>query len=462
MTRSYLFSAAALWLATSVAWSDVTAKAVYKSGTDTSTSTVYLSHDRQRYDFGGGIQLIRQADKQRIIEIDQEAKSWVAMPLSPQDSPGRKGGTVTVTTTVTDLGETKPVLGFSARHLKTTTVTAAGPGTCQPRQETVETDGWYVDIEYPEVPITDLQTNQCVDEVRYQTVGGPKPGYPVSFTSKTLRPNGEAVTISMEVTELSIAPIPAALLEPPADYTERKTVAALATARPKPAGVVRIGILPVADRTERQIPMASMDAKLAQLLTNNEMQGVVLASAADEENAHCDYVLQTNVSSISKSAVGQVTGHVLKIGGMLSRNASKPPAQDGTSATLDFRLIRTGQPEPVLASTAAGKNGSALNLSTALQLAQIASAVTPMGMMMRSYGGLGMFGSQMGMGGGFGGPGQGLAMLARGFEQATKTPASPELAAVSAALEGEAHAVAAKLKPAPIVKAADPQRPGDK
>lgn len=445
MKWSLLFAAAAVWLATPVSWSDVTVKATYKTGGETTTSTTYLSKDRQRFEYGGGIKVIRQADKQRMIEIDDEAKSWVAMPMEPpKDSPARKGGIVTVTTTVVDTGETKPVLGFAARHLKITTVTAAGPGTCQPRQETLETDGWYVDIEYPDVSAADPAVGGCTDEIKYQAIGGIKPGYPVSFTSKAVRDKGEAATFSMEVSELSTAPIAPALFEPPAGYAERKTVAAMAAARPKPVGVLRVGVLPLADRTERQLALASLDARLSQLLTTNALQGVMVASAADAQAAHCDYILQTQVSAITKSAVGQVTGKVLKVGGLLSRGGSKPPAQDGTGATLDFQLTQVGQAQPVLASSAAGKNGSALNLSTAIQLAQIASYVTPMGMMMRSYGAFGMFGSQMG-GGGLGGLNMGLSML-RGFEQHSTVPASPETAAVSAALEGEAQAVAAKLK----------------
>lgn len=445
MKWSYLFGAATVCLSTSVAWSDVTVKATYKSGGEVTTSTVYLSKERQRFEYSGGVKLIRQGDQRRIIEIDDEAKSWVAAPLDvPRNLALRKGGVVSVTTTVVDTGETKPVFGFTARHLKITTVTASGPGTCQPRQETVDTDGWYVDIEYPDVSAGDPPASGCSDEIKSQTVGSTKPGYPVSFTSKSVRGNQEVATFSMEVTELSLAPIPPALFEPPAGYTERKTVAAMAAARPKPAGVLRIGVLPLADRTERQLALTSTDARLSQLLTSNELQGVMLASAADAQASHCDYILETEVSAITKSAVGQVTGKVLKVGGLLSRGGSKPPAQDGTGATLNFKLTRVGQTEPVLASSAVGKNGSALNLSTAIQLAQMASYVTPMGMMMRSYGAFGMFGTQMG-GGGLGGLNMGLSLL-RGFEQHSSAPASPEAAAVSSALDGEAQAVAAKLK----------------
>jgi hypothetical protein len=55
--------------------------------------------------------------------------------------------------------------------------------------------------------------------------------------------------------------------------------------------------------------------------------------------------------------------------GMLSRGAANAPAQDGTEATLRFTVTRLGQDRPALASSVTGKNGSGLNLKTALQLA---------------------------------------------------------------------------------------------
>ena len=161
----------------------------------------------------------------------------------------------------------------------------------------------------------------------------------------------------------------------------------------------------------------------------------------------CDFILETEIGVVNKSAVGQVTGRVLKFGGMLSHGGGKAPAQDGTEATLNFKLIRSGHTEPELASSATGKNGSALNLKTAIQIASIA---TPMGMMMHSYGGqgFGMFAMQWTRGSAYSAADPGMSILLRGLEQAPQGPANPEMSAVSAALQDEAHAISAAVQKA--------------
>jgi hypothetical protein len=448
MKRSYGICAAAILSTAGTAWGDVTVKATYKTGGETTNYVAYLTKTRQRFEYGGSMKLIRRLDRHAVIEIDDETRSWVAIPLEPQASGGTKGGVVTVATTVVDTGETRTLFGLTARHLKTTVVTSAGPGACHPGQETVETDGWYVDIEYPDPAAADPASAGCRDEIRYQNNGAARPGYPVAFTSRTMRDKTET-TLSGEVTEFSTAAIPESTFEPPSGYTERKSVEAIAAARPKPAGVVRVGVIAVTDSTGQQLAVRPLNARLASMLAGQGVQGVPLASAAEAGEAHCDFILNTEVAGVTKSAVGQVAGKVLKLGGMLSRGGGKAPAQDGTEATLRFTVTRLGQDGPVLSSSATGKNGSALNLKTALQLASLA---TPMGLMVHSMGGgsFGMFAAQWGMRGpGFGAPDPGLAMMFRGLEQTAApaaAPASPEMAAVCAALENEAHAVTAAVK----------------
>jgi hypothetical protein len=74
-----------------------------------------------------------------------------------------------------------------------------------------------------------------------------------------------------------------------------------------------------------------------------------------------------------------------------------------------------------------------------------------MGLMVHSMGGgsFGMFAAQWMRGPGFAAPDPGLAMMFRSLEQTSRPaagPASPEMSAVSAALENEAHAVTALVK----------------
>ena len=212
--------------------------------------------------------------------------------------------------------------------------------------------------------------------------------------------------------------------------------------------MVRVGVVAVSDSTGQQLAVGMLNARLAAMLTGPGVQGVPLASAAEADAAHCDFVLNTEVAAVTRSAVGQVAGRVLKFGGMLSRGAAKAPAQDGTEATFHFTVARSGQSEPAVSSSATGRNGSALNFRTALQLASFAS---PMGLMMHSFGGgsFGIFAAQWMRGSGLGAPDPALAMMLRGIEQTsrpTAEPASSEMSAVAAALESEGHAVMSRVK----------------
>ena len=448
MRRIYGIPGLAILLSTGTAWCDVTIKTTYKTGAETTSYKAYLAKQRQRFEYDRNIILIRQLDKQRVIEIDEEARSWVAFLIeAPKPGSEAKGGIVTVTSSVVDTGETKNMFGMTARHLKTTVVTSAASGACHPGRETVETDGWYVDIELTDAVDAVAPTQGCKDEVRYEGNGATKRAYPVAFTSRIVREKGEETTISAEVTELSTAAIPESIFEPPAGYAERKSVGDLAAARPKPAGIFRVGVIVLHDSTGQQLAVAQLHARLAAMLSGPGVQGVPLGSAAEAEAAHCDFVLNTEVASVTKSAVGQVAGRVLKFGGMLSRGAGKTPAQDGTEATLQFTLTRFGQTAPALSSSAAGKNGSALNFKTAFQLASFAS---PMGLMMHSAGGgsFGIFASQWMRGSGFGAAEPGLAMMLSGLEQTSRPaaePASSEMQAILAALEKEAQSVKAQV-----------------
>jgi hypothetical protein len=260
--------------------------------------------------------------------------------------------------------------------------------------------------------------------------------------------------MSMNVTELSTDTLSSLLFDPPADYVERKNASALMAARPKLDGIVRVGVVPINDASGRQLDLAPFHTRLAGLLTGNALQGVPLSAPTEADAAHCDFILQTDLATITKSAVGQVTGHVVRVGSLLSRAGrgggagGGTPAQDGTAATLNFRLLRIGTSEEALASSAAGRNGSALNIRTAIQIGMM---VSPMGMMMHSLGGQGFmtlashFMSGSGVSAGGGDPA--LNILFSLLQQPSSAgAASPEMAAVSAALENEAQAVKTKLQ----------------
>ena len=454
-TSPALLSFAAFFVLSTAASADVKLKAAYTTGGQTTEYSVYLTKNRQRYEYGSGATIIRQTDANRLIDIDDAAKSYVVMPLTPSAAPSRKGGVVTVTTTVVDTGERKPMFGLEARHLKTTVVTVSGPGACEAVQSRTEIDGWYVDLDYtPEADTISTPRAGCQDEYRYQSSGEAKPGYPVAYVTKTTTgPGQEPATVTMDVKELSSEPLSASLFAPPEGYSEKKDLNELAIARPK-TGHLRIGIAPVADQSGHSLPSDAMTSRLRAAVTSAGLDGVALKDPANQEAvkaANCDYILYSDVAQISKSMAGQIAGRVSKLSGMLSRSKSTSTA-DGSQATVEFRVLAVGETTPALASSATGTNGSALNLKTAIQ---IASTLTPLGLMAHAYGGqgFGMFASQLlaSPQAGYGSDPalHGMALFARTastFQQTATPTTSPELTAVSAALENEVQAVAAKLK----------------
>jgi hypothetical protein len=136
----------------------------------------------------------------------------------------RRGGVVNVTRTVTDTGARKEMFGHTARRIKMSLVTEAGPDSCNPGSTRVESDGWYIDFQY-DFACSYRQGSQaapantgCDDEVRTRTVGTAKHGYPVQVATTVFGKNGEASVMSQEVLKLSREPLDASLFEVPAGY----------------------------------------------------------------------------------------------------------------------------------------------------------------------------------------------------------------------------------------------------
>jgi hypothetical protein len=104
----------------------------------------------------------------------------------------------------------------------------------------METDGWYVDLpgglncatDESGAPKFPVEQSDCVDEVRYKTVGTVKSGYPVMTTVRMKFSTGEddspssipASTSTQEVVDFSTATLAPALFEVPAGYREVKSM----------------------------------------------------------------------------------------------------------------------------------------------------------------------------------------------------------------------------------------------
>lgn len=187
---------------------------------------------------------LQQCDLGRTVQINPNTKKYFVMQNgdAPAASPAaakpasaaRKGGVVTTTTTITDTGERKQLLGMTARRIKTVMVQEPGPGACTQIRSTVETDGWYVDLDgFGDGCSTaaasmgaGMGDGGCRDEYRTKVIGTAKLGYPVLLSIQTGPEAGSAET-TFEVVELSTVQLDDALFDLPAGYREVSSFAEL-------------------------------------------------------------------------------------------------------------------------------------------------------------------------------------------------------------------------------------------
>jgi hypothetical protein len=130
--------------------------------------------------------------------------------------------------------------GLTARHIKTKTVIEASEDACTPMNMEMEADGWYVDLpgglscatDESGAPRFPVEQSDCVDEVRYKTVGSVKMGHPVMTTVRMKFNAGAdgsggnipATTSTQEVVDISTAQLDASLFDVPAGYREVKSM----------------------------------------------------------------------------------------------------------------------------------------------------------------------------------------------------------------------------------------------
>jgi hypothetical protein len=239
--------ALALLCSASVVLADIRITTKSTAGGQTFTSTTYIKGARQRTE-GMGYTSIYQCDLKRTIQINDKTKTYVIVPFGEKagaqganshnlsTGAARRGGVITYTTTTTDTGERKTILGLAARHLKSKTVVTSSEGACNSMNMEMESDGWYADIadgascQTEELVASAFNQSDCVDEIRYKTVGTIKPGHPVMVTTMIKFNTGAdgplipASSSTQEVVDISSAKLDAALFDIPAGYREVKTM----------------------------------------------------------------------------------------------------------------------------------------------------------------------------------------------------------------------------------------------
>src|SRR5689334_8822343 len=208
---------------------DLHMKTVYTAGAQKTESVTYRKGERERFEFGDVV-LLKQHDLKRTVQIMKAANSYMVVPdgtapglpapSAAPNTPPQKPGVVTMTTTITDTGERKTMLGREARHAKMVIDKQPAPGACDPAKQHIETDGWYVDLAIPAQAAPDVAPPPapagCVDEIKATQNGDPKVlGFPVAYSTTITGEDGKANVVSMEITELEVTTLDASLFDIP-------------------------------------------------------------------------------------------------------------------------------------------------------------------------------------------------------------------------------------------------------
>ncbi len=368
-------------------------------------STSYVKGERSRDEMNYGpmsMITIHQCDTHKTIQVNDQARTYMvtvdsdatpapaapaaagrsgaapkaAAPEQPS-GPARQGGTITITTNVTDTGERKQMFGFQARHIKSSMQYEASADACNPGSGKIDTDGWYIDFAegnhsciHPERQA--LQGNpmargrssrpDCEDKIRYTGPGlmaMTRMGYPADVTTTVSGKDGQQ-SFRQEALDISRATLDAALFEPPAGYREVKSYGELmgmpsmaqmmrdaAAGRaqpsrnvsrapvmtdvvrgavgtgevgPKQPGKVRVGVVAVADKTNHSLDGENLRRALISNLTRFNLDAVPANGGGDAEliadckKKECDYILYTDVATLKDASAAKKA-----VGGMFGR-----------------------------------------------------------------------------------------------------------------------------------------------
>jgi hypothetical protein len=393
------------------------------------TSTTMIKGLRERSETnvpgmpaGMGMTTITECDLKRTIQINDRSRKYLITPMDsgdtdttsapsgprPSAGPSRRGGIVTMTSNTVDTGERRDMFGFTARHLKSTTMTESSPDACNPNNMKIERDGWYINLEYglncgserpPQAP--NMPTGGCRDTYRVKRTGVATLGYPLVETMKMYGADGSVTfTMTKEVIELSRQSLDAALFDIPAGYTQASSsqemysmsmgdamamsqqqeggnsasnrpsnmplasnTTSTAAARPK------VGIVEFNNKAKASISTDELRQQLIATLSGDGIDAVALNASSVSEAAMeakakgCTYILYTDISTFKAPSAGK------KIGGMLGGAVGMGGGGSGKAeAKFDFRLVPAEGGSPKLQSSASAKEDtSEASANAALQ-----------------------------------------------------------------------------------------------
>jgi len=364
---------------------------------------------------------ITQCDMRRTIQINDSSRKYMITPMDSDTgagatqtaapaSPGtsRSGGVVTMSVNTVDTGERREMFGFTARHMKRTTISQSSPDACNQQQQKWETDGWYINLEYGLNCGSDVSgarnlaaSQTCRDRYQYKHTGPNNIGFPLIETTRMYGADGN-VTFSMtkEVVDISRQPLNAALFDIPAGYTEARSQNEMyatpsmadmmasaqkesgetpSTAQSSPSSApmsqsaatarAKVGVVEFNNKAKATVSTDELRQQLITTLNGNGVDAIALnASSAGEAEIEakakgCTYILYTDLATMKTASSGK------KVGGFLSKATGVGSADAGKSEVkLDYRLVPVGSTSPKLQSSASAKeDNAAATMNAALQ-----------------------------------------------------------------------------------------------
>lgn len=328
---------------------------------------------------------ITQCDMKRTVQINDRARKYLIAPMEDGSSststsaaaggtgaPATRGGVVTMTVNTVDTGERKEIMGFTARHLKRTTIMESSPDSCSQQKMKIETDGWYLEygLNCPGNRGSDwasTNTSGCRDRYVYKTTGPAHAGYPLQETTTMYGLDGSVtMTMTKEVVEISRQPLEAALFDIPAGYTQATSQQEMyslpsaddmtASSRPNradstnqsqptaPAARIRVGVVQLNNKTKTSASTdpISLQQQLVAALTAQGIDAIALnaispsEAVAEAQAKQIPYILYTDIATLKSPSTGK------KIGGLFGRATGVGSGDTGKAeAKLDFRLVPT-------------------------------------------------------------------------------------------------------------------------
>lgn len=216
-------------------------KTISVGGNAVSSTDTSIKGARQR-DVTGNQVTIRQCDLKRTLMLNEQLQTFLtqkdALEEKEQEKAGDpgtaagSGGTIVVTTTVTDTGERKTMYGYAARHLKATIAQEPSADACTKQAQALEIDGWYADVAKDlgscaafNAPVR--QASGCTDKVVARHRGSGKPGYPLVENITFHNPDGSTMQLAIQTSEISKQTLDASLFDVPTGYREVASIAEL-------------------------------------------------------------------------------------------------------------------------------------------------------------------------------------------------------------------------------------------